>query len=184
MEYKFKGEKGSRQVVKTIDIQEESYEALQKMLSTGESMTEDVCGPLIEDTYKIFGGNCYDILVSIAVRHLIIGVVTELEEKDFLSMEGEKACDEISEALFPSMCFVRNDDGDYEEELRFFETNIDEVIENVAPCLADIQRHIFTENLKEAVKTDNRPVGEIALGILMYIGSETCAEDSSSQTKE
>lgn len=172
-----KGRKGCRQVVKTIDIQEETYEALQKMISSGANMTDDVCLPLVSDTYKIFGGNCYGMLVSMAVINLMAGIVRELDDKKFLSMDGEAAYVKMSEALFPTMCYTKDEDGAIDDGLYFFEVNLDEVITKVAPCLADKQRLIFTKNLNEAVKEDNRPVGEIALGILMYISSETCADE-------
>lgn len=174
---RFSEEKGSRQVIKTIDIHDESYDALQKMISTGMNMTEDICGPLIDDTYKIFGGNCYGMLVSMAVEQFMCDIVRELDDKKFLSMDGEAAYVKMSEAIFPTMCYTKDEDGAIDDGLYFFEVNLDEVITKVAPCLAEKQRLIFTKNLKEAVKEDNRPVGEIALGILMYISSETCADE-------
>lgn len=177
VKFDFAGRKGQYKVVKTIDVCEESYEALQKMVLSGKNMTEDVCLPLIEDTYQIFGGNCYGMLVSMAIEHLIGGVVHKLEEKDFLSMSGEKAFATISDAVLPSMCYIADEDGAVEDELRFFESDMNEIIGKVTPCLAEKQQRIFSGNLKEAVKQDARPVGEIALGILMFISSETCQVD-------
>ena len=172
-----KGEKGSRKVIKTIGIHEESYEAIQNMISSGQNLTDDICGPLVEDTYNIFGGNCYDMMVSMAVEHLIGGVVHNLEEKHFLSIEGSEAFSKISDCLFPSMCYTQDEDGTIDEELRFFEVCVEEIIENVTHCLASEVQQIFTNNLTEAVKDDNRPAGEIALGILMYISTGVCAEE-------
>lgn len=176
MDYKFIGEKGSRKVVKTVEIHEESYEAIKKMISSGKNMTDDIPGPLLDDTYNIFGGNCYDMLVSLAVESLIGMVVHELQDKKYLSVEGEVAFRKISDTLFPSMAFTNDEDGCVDDELKFFEINPDEVINGVANVLEDGIHKMFVKNLKKAVKNDNRPVGEIALGILMYISSEVSVE--------
>lgn len=171
MEFKFSGEKGSRKVVKTIDIHEESYEAIQTMLSSGENMNKDVNGPLLDDVYHIFGGNCYGLTVSKAIDKLIVSVVNELWEKKHLSVEVADACVNITDAIFPTMAYTNDEHGVIEEELRFFELDADAIITNVSTCLHDESRAVFVKSLRSAVKHDSRPAGEIALGILMYIAS-------------
>ena len=172
MEYKFIGEKGSRKVIKTIEIREESYKALKEMLESGKNMTDNIYPTLLEDTYHIFGGNCYGMLVSLAVENLIGNIVHELEEKKYLSVEGNVAFSKMTDTLFPSMVYTKDNDGAVDDELRFFEVDVDDIINGVASCLVAGPKDIFTHNLNEAIKSDGRPAGEIAIGILLYISSE------------
>ena len=177
IEYSFKGEKGRRKVVKTIDIHEESYQALRKMILSGENMSEDIVGPLVEDTYSIFGGNSYGGIVSMAVNILIMDILEKLNERGMLSVDMDDANDKILEAVFPCMCFTKGDEESAYMELRFFDTDSDEVMSEVTGCLKEIHATAFSECFKKAIMKDSRPAGEIALGILMFICSNVVTTD-------
>lgn len=171
MAYKleFKGNKGHRQVVKTIDIHEESYQALNDMVRSGVNAADGYSGFLVDDTYDIFGGNCYGSTVSMAVNVLIMDVVDKLEDNGMLSVGPETAKDRIIETVFPCMCHT-NDESMY-QELSFFNQDPEEVKSGVTRCLIKRQAVAFSENFNYAIGKDRRPAGEIALGILIYLSS-------------
>lgn len=176
-EYNFKGGKGNRKVVKTIDIHEESYEAICKMIGNGTNSISETCAPFLEDVYGMFGGNCYGMVVSMAIDCLLSDTIHNLDEKGFLTKKGEDVFCDISEAILPVMCCLNDEDGASMDELRFFYTDVEEIISEVTACFIDRVGKVFSENLREAVKNDNRPAGEIALGILMYLSSEVVPVD-------
>lgn len=176
-DYNFIGGKGHRKVVKTIDIHEESYEAICKMVGSGMNSIAEPCGLFLEDAYKMFGGNCYGMTVSMAINCLLSDIVRNLEEKVLLTKKGEDVFCDLSETILPVMCCLNDEDGASMDELRFFNTDVEEIISDITPCLIDSVGKIFSNNLWEAVNNDNRPAGEIALGILMYLSSEVISTD-------
>lgn len=177
VEYEFKGKKGCRRVVKTIDIHEDSYDAICKMVGSGKNSMFETCEPFLEDVYNMFGGNCYGITVSMAIDCLLSDTIHNLEEKGFLTKKGEDVFCDISETILPVMCYKNDENGASVEELRFFYTDVDQIISEITPFLTESAGKVFSNNLREAVKNDNRPAGEIALGILMYLSSEVVPVD-------
>lgn len=164
-----KGEKGHRQAVKTIDINNISYNAIKNMLTTGQNMTEDVVEPLINDVYEIFGGNCYSTTIILAVKSLMSEIVRGLEVRKCLSVKDDKAFYDITESIFPTMCYVKDEDGAAFDELRFFETDAEQIISEIGDCLNERTNHLFSKFLRKAVSECSEPAGEIALRILLHI---------------
>lgn len=167
--YNLKGEKDNRQVVKTIDIHEESYDAIKKMIASGQNMTEDVIAPLLDDAYKMFGGNCYRTTVSIAISTLLLDIVRGLEREKRLSKDGDEAYNEILESIFPAMCYIKDEDGSAFDELRFFYPDADKIIQEVGGCLEKHTREIFSKLLIDSASECKEPAGEIAFAILLRI---------------
>lgn len=174
IEYKFAGKKGSRKVVKTIDITDESYNGIKGMLESGMNMTDAINGPLISDTYNIFGGNCYGMLVSMAIQQMIASIIHELEDKKNLKVDGEEAFHKLSGIILPLMCYssYTSDGDEYAEELNFFNTNSDEIVGIVNECIIDKKAAWFAKQLTETSTKDNRPAGEIACALLMYMAND------------
>lgn len=178
--YKFEGKKGSRKVIKTIDINEESFISLKKMLDSGKNMEEDVCGPLIDDTYNIFGGNAYGGIAQIAITKLIADVVDGFSEKDqILYTEAEDLVPIIKHALFPMMCYTESQDGLFYNALSFFNTDEEEIRGCLSNFLTSETYKEFDDKFTSATKTNDLPAGEVALGILLYMlsGDEIESED-------
>lgn len=182
--FSFKGKKGHRQVIKTIDINDESYDAINGMITTGQNMTEDVTGPLINDVYNIFGGNCYSSIVTIAIGSLILEVVSNLETRGCLSIKDDEAYYKIAESIFPTMCYVNDEDGAAFEELRFFYTDAEQIISEVGCCLNERTRNIFSKLLREAVSEFGDPAGEMALRILLQISIGDSTIEQSENNEE
>lgn len=175
--YSFKGAKGHRKAVKTIDIHEESYLSLRKMVDDGMNSADVLSDVFIEDVYNMFGGDCYDTLVSMAIECLLSNVVHNLESKCFLAKSGSEVFGKLSDTILPVMCCVNDEDGASVDELRFFNTDVEDLISGISPCLTENIGKAFAENLREAVLSDKRPAGEVAFGILMYISSEVVSAD-------
>ena len=172
VECKFKGRKNARQIVKTIDISEQTYQAITKMAEKCTNVLDsDEDLPFLSDIYNVFGGNCYGGIVSMAIKGLIANVVDALDDKGWLIVEGMKAFLMLSEALLPLMCSA--DD----ETLHFFGSDEKEIRDAVRKCLVKDKADEFIANFNKAIENDTRPVGEIATGILMYVSSEDIAED-------
>ena len=172
VEFNLKGCKNARQVVKTIDISEQTYQAITKMAEKGTNVLdseEDL--PFLSDIYNVFGGNCYGDIVSMAIKGLIANVVDTLDDKGWLIVEGQEAFMELSEAFLPLMCSA--DD----ETLHFFGSDEEEIRDAVRKCIIKDKADEFIANFNKAIENDTRPVGEIATGILMYVSSEEIAED-------
>lgn len=170
--FSLSGAKGSRKVIKTIDVNDESYDALKSIIEGGEGLPEDLSELTIYDTYKIFGGNCYNNLVSMAIDRVICSTIHELANLNMLITDVDTALDKMSEGLLPTMCFVSYGEG-YGEGLRFFCQNTDDVLAVISECLVTSKAEWFKDTFLNAVKKNERPAGEVALGILLYIISDS-----------
>ena len=163
IDYKLTGRKGSRQIVKTVDISEESYQMWKKPKSTSGFKGFST----LADAYNAFGGNCYRGIVSDAVENLFAAVIKSLEENGHLKVEAENAYKRIVLSLFPIMCATVDDSGDnVVDGIRFFNDDSDEVRKTVAECLTDECAERF---MKEFDEVDADPAGEFALCVLMYL---------------
>ena len=175
------GKKGNRRFVKTISVQEDSYNIINDIVNNGFSSVKATNEMFIQDIYNTFGGNCYRHIVIMAIKSLLADTIHILEHRKLLAVKGEKAYHDILEVVFPSMCYITDDDGATIEELRFFNSDIEEVIDVVLSCVKDSCKQAVN-NMREVMEDDIRPAGEIALGNLAYLATVGIEDNKSSIT--
>lgn len=174
-DYRFSGDKDARRFVKTVEVSEETYQAVKeaiggKVLGNCDSVT------VITDTYRMFGGNCFSSIVSYAICRLVDEVAHVLDEKGMLSVDAEKASSIISKAVMPLMISIRDDEGTV-GALSFFNDDAEEIEKAVVGCLVGEKGEVFSRMLRETAGNDVFPVGETALGILISIAGAGWNED-------
>lgn len=164
------GKKGNRRFVKTISVQEDSYNIINNIVNNGFSPVKATNEMFIQDIYNTLGGNCYGNLIIMAIKNIIAETIYALEHRKLLAVKGEKAYHDVLEVVFPSMCYTTDEDGATIKELRFFNTDIEEVIDVILSCVKDSCKQAVN-NMREFMEEDNRPAGEIALGNLAYLAT-------------
>ena len=170
--FRITGKKGNRKVLKSVDISEENYKAIKNLTECGPELAENTQLLSLQETYDIFGGNCYDMLVTTAIEQMISAIIHELEDKKYLSIDGEEAYYRLSNIIFPIMCYTSNGE-EYVESLNFFNTNAFEICDVVKECLIEEKAEFFVNHLMQALNDDNRPAGEIAMAMLMYLANDS-----------
>lgn len=164
----FKVDEEARRIVKTVKVSKESCAAFRGILEN-DGRCDDY--PSIDDAYNVFGGNCYGGIVRIAIEHMLMMVVGMLEDNKCLSVDGDDAFDRIMSSVFPTMCYEELENEEVGDALMFFNDDAEEVLGAVKGCLTDDKAAVFEKNFLQAVKKSTHPAGEIATGILMFIGS-------------
>ena len=180
-EYSFIGEKGARKAVRTVDVSDECYEML-KMLKESGGTTEQKWTysngiQMANEMQRIFGGNCYGMVVHLAMDLMLATLLDELEEQGSLKGTAEECYEQVRDVLMHILSSTYNEESEI-ASLHAFEKDTDMVLGAVRKILKGSSYKVFKKNIELMQKVDNRPAGELAFLALWNLVSFGNEKDS------
>lgn len=161
IDLKLIGEKGHRQLVKTIDIHEDSYEFIMKMINFGQTSSEEKTEHLIEDMMNVFCGDAFDATIRLALHCTLTEVLYFLHDNGAtIKCQVGEMIDDFIESLFPCMCYSG------EEQLFFFSKDEDDIHSVFEKYL----KPEYIRDIKDALYSGSID-GNAAFGLLLYLRS-------------
>lgn len=170
--YDFAGDEGERKVIKTVPVSENCFQALRNVANNDNQRGNGKCnGNITLELNRVFGGNCYDRFIRLAIKAVLAHSIDTLLAHDCLENTEEDVLTSVIDVFMPFMCRSYSSHGE-EENLSFFNQEKKPVLDVMKKFLKPRYYKKYKQLLNVATENDERPVGELAVFFLEYLCRE------------